>query len=146
MPKKSHQNTNATLWDQVLTEATKHPEDQEYCDLVAELKGAIPDKTEEMHLGGFLGKVISQKMVNDWNKITLAITVIPDEPRFSVVHGTFYTRRPIIVDGRRRSGFMLLVRQCLATKMFEKNCGIILEASVLYPGRNIHYSAKEEES
>jgi hypothetical protein len=135
-----------TLWKRLMEEASKPPEEQEYWDVIAEFGKATDGKKEPPTLGGFLGKVVAQKSMGEWNQLIMEISVNPAEPRHAMVRGTFYTRREIIVDGRQRTGFMLFIYNCLLTKMFDNNCAVIMNAIVMHPGRIIAYNVQEEES
>ena len=138
--------TRETLWRRLVAESSKLPEEQEYWDVVVEFGRPTDGNRDALTLGGFFGKVISQKYIGQWNQLILEMSVNPTEPRHSVVRGTFYTRREILVDGRQHTGFVLFVRHCLVTKMFDKNCAVIRHAIVMNPGRIIEYDAQEEDS
>ena len=135
-----------TLWKRLIEEASKPPEEQEYWDVIAEFGQIAGDPKGVMTLGGFFGKVVSQKYVGQWNQLVLEMLVNQTEPRHSVVRGTFYTRREILVDGRQHTGFMLFIRHCLVTKMFARNCAVIRKAIVMTPHRIIEYDAQQEDS
>lgn len=134
-----------TLWKRLIEESSKPLEEQEYWDVIVEFGQAIGGPKEVLTLGGFFGKVVSQKYVGQWNQLIMELTVNPTEPRHAVVRGTFYTQREIIVDGRQHTGFMLFINRCFVTKMFDKNCAVIRRAIVMSPGRIIEYDAQQED-
>lgn len=132
-----------TLWDIMMAEAAKQPEDQEYWVVQRAIQQFEPH-TGIIAISGVIGKVISQTPDGEWSKMILEIVANPLEPRHATVRGTFYTRHPIVVDGVKQADFLIYIRQCVATRRKKRSCGVIKNCVVLHPGTRQVYSDEIE--